>query len=75
MDHRKAAMVRELRSTAEGAQWTVEASNAVPWQLHAIEQSNGRWQCASGSTVCDEHDRLSDAIEHLRDLGRTLPSR
>jgi hypothetical protein len=44
----------------------------VPWYLHVIEQVDGRWRCAHGQTVVDQHDRLPDAIAHLRTIAKIL---
>lgn len=44
----------------------------MAWYLRAIEQSDGQWACSHGRVVFDRHDELSDALEHLRDLGATM---
>jgi len=38
--------------------------------MHVIEQDDGRWRCAHGRTLNDLHDRLPDAIAHLRKVAK-----
>jgi hypothetical protein len=48
------------------------SGTSVPWQLHAVELVDGRWHCAHGLTLVDRHDKLPDAIAHLREVAKIV---
>lgn len=49
-----------------------EYAAAVPWRLHLVEQVDGRWRCVHDRAVADLHDRLPEAIAHVRETAKTL---
>lgn len=50
----------------------IASLDRMAWFLRAIELHDGRWSCRHGAYEYDEHDRLDEAVEHLRQLAREL---
>lgn len=38
--------------------------------VRAVEAADGTWRCRVGLTEIDEHDKLLDALLHLRSVGQ-----
>ena len=55
----------EVRVRAPGYEAT------VPVQVHVTERTDGRGSCACGQVV-SVHDRLPEAIAHVREMTRTV---
>ena len=61
---------RDLRPL--GSDPTIVEARRMAWFFRAIEQVDGRWACSHGRVVIDQHDELSEALDHLRDVAATM---